>query len=65
MNIVIFTHNLGNWLIADQSEVQAMSVSEDDDESSGETDYVVLGEPVSKQMIGRRSTDAVKQTNMP
>jgi len=52
-------------LIADHNEVQAMSVSEDDDESSGETDYVVLGEPVSKQMIGRRSTDAVKQTNMP
>ena len=40
-------------------------MSEDDDESSGETDYVVLGEPVSKQMIGCRSVDAVRQTNMP
>ena len=40
-------------------DVQAMSVSEDE-ESSGETDYVVLGEPVSKQTS---TTEAVKQTH--
>lgn len=39
----------------DHSEVQAMSVSEDD-ESSGDTDYVVLGEPVSKQAAGASAT---------
>jgi len=45
--------------IQDYNDVQAMSVSEDD-ESSGDTDYVVLGEPVSKQAT-RRSVEELKQ----
>ena len=42
-------------------DVQAMSVSEDD-ESSGDTDYVVLGEPVSRQTI-RSTMEAVQQSH--
>lgn len=42
--------------VQDHADVQAMSVSEDD-ESSGDTDYVVLGEPISKQ------TEAVNQAH--
>ena len=48
------------------NDVQAMSVSEDD-ESSGDTDYVVLGEPVSKQAT-RYSVEELKhaqRSNVP
>lgn len=44
--------------LQDRADVQAMSVSEDD-ESSGDTDYVVLGEPVSKHAT-RCSAEEVK-----
>ena len=43
-------------------DVQIMSVSEDD-ESSGETDYVVLGEPVSKKTARQCTAEAVNQSN--
>jgi len=46
------------------NDVQAMSVSEDD-ESSGDTDYVVLGEPVSKQTAVKEAVNQCHQSNTP
>jgi len=46
------------------NDVQAMSVSEDD-ESSGDTDYVVLGEPVSKQTALKGAVNQSQQSTMP
>jgi len=52
--------------IQDHNDVQAMSVSEDD-ESSGDMDYVVLGEPVSKQATrcSMEKLEQARQSNVP
>ena len=48
--------------VDDTNDTLAMSISEDD-ESSGDTDYVVLGQPVSKQQTAA-TRQAVKQSNV-
>jgi len=58
------TGSLSESRVQNVNDVQAMSVSEDD-ESSGDTDYVVLGEPVSKQTALKGAVNQSQQSIMP
>jgi len=41
--------------VSQNEDIQSMSVSEDDESSGGDTDYVILGEPVSRHCALRQS----------